>query len=112
LTSSIDDLNKAFRSQDGGFEDLFLKASRSYLYARRSVFAKLDETEMLVQLMRDSIAQLETVPSFWTSKTVSLPDLHDFFNDRLELNEKRLQRFRKAMSWRDEQLQNNFGIVS
>jgi hypothetical protein len=56
LTSSVNDLNKAFGSHDGGFEYLFLNASRLYLYAQRSLFAKLDEADMFIQLMRDSLA--------------------------------------------------------
>jgi hypothetical protein len=56
LTSSVNDLNKAFRSHDGSFEYLFLTASRLYLHAQRSLFAKLDEADMFIQLMRDSLA--------------------------------------------------------
>lgn len=115
LISSIDSLNKAFsksNSQEGGFEENFLQASRSYLYARRSVFAKLDEADMLIELMRESLAQLEVEPSFWSLGTTSLLDVHGFVRDRLDLSAKRLRSFRSAISWRDEQLQKNFGIVS
>jgi hypothetical protein len=115
LISSIDSLNKAFsksNSQEGGFEENFLQASRSYLYARRSVFAKLDEADMLIELMRESLAQLEIEPSFWSLGPTSLLDVHGFVRDRLDLSAKRLRSFRSAISWRDEQLQKNFGIVS
>jgi predicted alpha-1,6-mannanase (GH76 family) len=71
----------------------------------------LDEAEALIEMMRGSLAELERQSWFWTSKTVTLGNLHAFYHDRLDLSEERLERCRKTMSWRDEQLQNNFGIV-